>query len=923
MRSFYIFKISFLATICFFFITGLSGQTNIHHSDFSTSQGEEFTISGPIGATEWTVSRSGQDWGARIHNDRLELTNTASSDDNANGWVYAFLETEDFTPAYNKILEDNTETLTWYFNMRQIRDNPAGFGSNSYGAAFIIGSTSSNVASEGDGYAIVLGNTSSPDPIRFVKFSGGIQSIGNSDDGLIIADEPLNDPTNDYMSLKLTYDPATNEWNLYGRNDGSSFQDPQSGELSFLGSVTNNEHTNKELDFMGAYWQGSTAANQTAFYDNVSIWTEETGPAPPTISNITQSPETNITPETTVSVSAEVTPGDAPNIESVELHWGVAENNLENIINMLQSNGDTYTTDTDIPAHSHNTTVYYKIIAEDDDGITGTSSLQGYQVIDPDFTLDIINVENPDAINVALGTPFDELPLPETVTVILENDADEDLDVNWQEGDYDPGSTGTYYLQGELVLTEGIENPDDLHAEIAVTVTEHADEELIAAWTFPVESQEADQGIAENIGNMITREPEFTGSYSYFGGVEDNAISTTSWQDGEGTKYWKVELSTLNYGDLNISSAQRSSGTGPRDFKVQYRIGETGDWNDVENSDIEVDEGFTAGVLNELPLPSACNNKSVLFLRWVMTSNTNVNGETVAGAGASRIDMIKIKGYYSDDFELIVMDVDNPDDITVEEGTAFEELPLPEEVNVHLDDLSSEFVPVLWQKGDYDESELGTYTLEGELDLPSGIENPDNIKAYINVEVIPEIVEYTITFNLDMSEAPGFDPDNDEVYIRGDMNNWTIPGAYPGIQLMEPSNDDPLIYTITFQLEGGTYEYKYYINDGISNPEGGENRSVDVADDKTVNDKWIYTGITEQLTEIKVYPNPFSSNIYLNSNAHIKYVVIMNSIGQTMRLAEVKGSEVMLNTSDLKNGIYFLKVIMINGNQITKKLIKQ
>jgi hypothetical protein len=247
------------------------GQTVVFSDNFDTSQGSTFTTSGAIGTSSWNVSRSGADWGARIHNNILELTNDASGEANANGWVFANRSLNSIGN-FNTTLQNSAGLVTWTLNMRQIRDNPAGFTSNSYGAAFVIGSTSANIATAGNGYAIVLGNTLTPDPIRFVSFTDGIQSLGTGTGGLITASAPLNDPTTSYMSIQLTYNPTNHLWSLYGRNDGaSSFADPLSGSLTLLGTVTNSTFTDVALGFTGAYWQGSTAANQTAFFDNISL----------------------------------------------------------------------------------------------------------------------------------------------------------------------------------------------------------------------------------------------------------------------------------------------------------------------------------------------------------------------------------------------------------------------------------------------------------------------------------------------------------------------------------------------------------------------------------------------------------------------------------------------------------------------------
>ncbi len=251
-------------------------QTTVFQDDFNSSQGSTFTTSGSIGSSPWTVARPNADWGARIDNGILELTNDASSVANLSGWVFAYVSTSSFSLPYNTILANNSGVVTWTFNMRQIRSNPGGFNSGSYGVAFILGCTdATNVATSGQGYAVVLGNSGSSDPVRLVKFTGGIQSLTNSplsSNILIEATAVLDDPTNKYMSIRVTYDPFTHQWELFGRDDGAGgFTDANTGTLTSLGTATNNDYTGSSLPHMGAYWQGATAANQTAFFDNLTV----------------------------------------------------------------------------------------------------------------------------------------------------------------------------------------------------------------------------------------------------------------------------------------------------------------------------------------------------------------------------------------------------------------------------------------------------------------------------------------------------------------------------------------------------------------------------------------------------------------------------------------------------------------------------
>lgn len=168
---------------------------------------------------------------------------------------------------------------------------------------------------------------------------------------------------------------------------------------------------------------------------------------------------------------------------------------------------------------------------------------------------------------------------------------------------------------------------------------------MLVKWDFPSASADnvADGGIAANTSRTISTNS--TGTISYVAGslgAPDQAISNTGWDSGSGSKAWQVDFTSLGYFGLSISSKQQSSNTGPADFKVQYRIGTGGTWTDVTGGAITVANNFTSGVVSNLSLPAACDNQAQVFLRWIMTSNTAVNGGTVAGAGTSRIDDIVV-----------------------------------------------------------------------------------------------------------------------------------------------------------------------------------------------------------------------------------------------------------------------------------------
>lgn len=256
------------------FFTYLPAQKIAFSDNFDSYNSEEYVEIGQIGDKNWTILRSGEDWGARIKDGKLELTNDVCPDaPNNQGWIFAYQKTQNFQYGFKNKLSQNGERITYFFNFKQSRPNPSGFSQNSYGVAFILGATDSNVAVSGSGYAVVLGNTSTPDVVRLVKFTNGIQTLGRNLSGIIISTLSFNNRANKYLSFAVTYEPEVGLWNLYGRIDGdSNFQNPMEGHLELIGSVVDAEFANLELNYMGAYWQGTDSENQIALFDNISVF---------------------------------------------------------------------------------------------------------------------------------------------------------------------------------------------------------------------------------------------------------------------------------------------------------------------------------------------------------------------------------------------------------------------------------------------------------------------------------------------------------------------------------------------------------------------------------------------------------------------------------------------------------------------------
>lgn len=169
---------------------------------------------------------------------------------------------------------------------------------------------------------------------------------------------------------------------------------------------------------------------------------------------------------------------------------------------------------------------------------------------------------------------------------------------------------------------------------------------VVAGWTFGTitgsESPLADQGTSSNVGvseiSLIN-----ANSTGYVAGSPGRAITSNGWNNFALERYWQVTVNTSGYENLTLSSKQQSSNTGPKEFKAQFSL-DGSSWQDIPNAAINVANNLTTGVLNKVPLPQDLSNQSLIYIRWLNTSDVSVNDGITASTGTNRIDEIFIEG---------------------------------------------------------------------------------------------------------------------------------------------------------------------------------------------------------------------------------------------------------------------------------------
>ncbi len=167
---------------------------------------------------------------------------------------------------------------------------------------------------------------------------------------------------------------------------------------------------------------------------------------------------------------------------------------------------------------------------------------------------------------------------------------------------------------------------------------------VIAQWDFEDSDSVVDTYTPENTGMYISRENTPGIVTTFPSGNPGYAISTDNWDNGDGIKYWMVEVNTSNTRNLIVKWDQYSESGGPTDFRFQYRIGIAGIWTPSIGNDITVPNSVWTSYL--LPLPAACDNQSSVFLRWIMRSNVSAGCGLVTATSLSMMDNISISGIH-------------------------------------------------------------------------------------------------------------------------------------------------------------------------------------------------------------------------------------------------------------------------------------
>lgn len=72
-----------------------------------------------------------------------------------------------------------------------------------------------------------------------------------------------------------------------------------------------------------------------------------------------------------------------------------------------------------------------------------------------------------------------------------------------------------------------------------------------------------------------------------------------------------------------------------------------------------------------------------------------------------------------------------------------------------------------------------------------------------------------------------------------------------------------------------------------------------------------------------IYPNPTNGNLYINTNANMKSISIINVLGQMVYNKATEGTETVIDMAQFGNGIYMVNIVTENGTSVNRIIVNK
>jgi len=130
--------------------------------------------------------------------------------------------------------------------------------------------------------------------------------------------------------------------------------------------------------------------------------------------------------------------------------------------------------------------------------------------------------------------------------------------------------------------------------------------------------------------------------------------------------------------------------------------------------------------------------------------------------------------------------------------------------------------------------------------------------------------------------------------------DYNSPTLFPPVN----NNDNKIVFFFDFGTKGdGSVNSTYYFDDVAFSDKSASMPSL-------------------LISEVKMYPNPVTNQLYIEANGEIQKVTVYKLLGQEVLNERPFNNKISLNTTVLPKGMYIVKTA-INGAELNSKLIKE
>jgi hypothetical protein len=167
---------------------------------------------------------------------------------------------------------------------------------------------------------------------------------------------------------------------------------------------------------------------------------------------------------------------------------------------------------------------------------------------------------------------------------------------------------------------------------------------IIAEWNFDTQVRTPTTASANNTNKTV--DVVGASGYTYVTGASSSALAAITWGGNLSTeKFWQIEISTLGFENLTLSSAQYSQSQGPRDFVVEYST-DGSSWTPVSGvGTVTLAANWTSGEVSSVSLDASLDDQPIVYLRWKKSSTFGVGlPPVISNPKYSAIDDILIEG---------------------------------------------------------------------------------------------------------------------------------------------------------------------------------------------------------------------------------------------------------------------------------------